>query len=336
MDDLPKPKLLIIRFSSIGDIVLVTPVIRAIKNQIKDVELHFLTKERNALIIANDPYIDKIYTFKVSTKEIIKELKHEHFTHIVDLQKNMRSLSLALRLHTTYSTFPKLNIRKWFFTNFKLNFLSPLHVIDRYFVAVKKLGVQNDGSGAKYHLVEEDFNSVENLPDNYDNGYVAVACGSMHATKQIPKDIIIKICEEINLPVILLGDKSDRTKALEIEKTVGVKVFNVCGALNISQTAAIIAKARLMITADTGLMHIAAALERNIIAVWGNTCREFGMYAYKPENADFEVVDFEVKNLKCRPCSKLGYRQCPKHHFKCMRNQDVKAIINCANAIVQK
>ncbi|MDR1847089.1 MAG: glycosyltransferase family 9 protein [Bacteroidales bacterium] len=335
MDEVPKRKILIIRFSSIGDIVLTTPVIRALKSQVTDVEVHFLTKERNAIILSNNPFLDKIYSFKVSPSEIIKELREEKYSTVIDLQRNLRSRMVALRLRKSRFTFPKLNVRKWLLTVFKINLLPHIHVIDRYFMALECLNVRNDGKGTEYHLNEYDFESVANLPQNFENGFVAIACGSQHATKQLPTDMLVQICLGLALPVVLLGDKNDRRKAIEIENAVGAKVFNACGVFNINQTAAIVANAEAVITGDTGLMHIAAALHRNTVAVWGNTVMDFGMSACKPEDADFEVYNFEVKGLKCRPCSKLGYKRCPKRHFKCMRQQDVKAIIKTTNNIIK-
>ncbi|MDR1726303.1 MAG: glycosyltransferase family 9 protein [Bacteroidales bacterium] len=335
-DDIPKPKILIIRFSSIGDIVLITPVIRTIKKQVKNAEIHVLTKERNAIILLNNTYVDKIHTFKTHTGEVIEELRAEKFSHIIDLQKNLRSIFLSLSLRKNYSTFTKLNIRKWLLTRFKINIMPDVHIVDRYFKAVKKLNVKNDGLGSDYFLCEDDFASIDSLPSNFTNNYVAVVCGSLHATKQIPEDMLVKICKEINSSIVLLGDKADRGKAIEVENAVGTKIFNACGVFNLNQTAAIVSKASLIITADTGLMHIAAALQKNIIVIWGNTVPAFGMSAYKPDNATFSIYNFEVTNLKCRPCSKLGYKCCPQKHFKCMKNQNIHEIVKIANEIITK
>jgi ADP-heptose:LPS heptosyltransferase len=334
MDEDPKQKVLIIRFSSIGDIVLTTPIIRAVKKQLPNSQLHFLTKERNAIIVQNNPYVDKIHTFKSNISEVMKDLRQEGFSDIVDLQKNLRSSILIAKLFKPYHTFAKLNIRKWLLTQFKINLLPDMHIVDRYFQAVRKLNVHNDGLGTEYFLQEQDYEAA-NLPQNFlSEGYVAIACGSIHTTKQIPADILINICSQLSKFVVLVGDKKDRDRAIKIENAVGAKVFNACGAFNLNQTASILANSSLIITGDTGLMHIAAALKKNIICLWGNTVLEFGMSAYKPLNADFEVHNFEVKGLKCRPCSKLGYSSCPKKHFKCMKLQQVDKIIDCANKII--
>ncbi|MFA6807157.1 MAG: glycosyltransferase family 9 protein, partial [Bacteroidales bacterium] len=131
--------------------------------------------------------------------------------------------------------------------------------------------------------------------------------------------------------IVLLGDKEDRKKAIKIENAVGAKVFNACGAYNLNQTASLIKNSYGVITPDTGLMHISAALNKNIISVWGNTVPEFGMYPYMPKNSKSRVDIFEEKGLACRPCHKHGYSKCPKKHFKCMRNLNVDKIIEIAN-----
>ncbi|MDR0789789.1 MAG: glycosyltransferase family 9 protein [Bacteroidales bacterium] len=336
MDDVPKRRILIIRFSSIGDIVLTTPVIRAVKTQIPNVELHVLTKDRNAIILQNNRCVDKLHTIKSSTSEITKELRQLKFDAVIDLQKNIRSRFLCLKLLKCPHSFPKLNFRKWLLTTFNLNLMPDKHLVDRYFQAVRKLNVHNDGLGLDYRLIDEDFESLSLLPHNFEAGFVAIACGSQHATKQLPTAKVIEICKQLSLPVVLLGDRDDRKKAIEIENAVGAKVFNACSALNLNQTAAIIEKAKLVITGDTSLLHIAAALRKNIIVIWGNTTPAFGFGAYEPQNSTAIVHNFQVIGLKCRPCSKIGRNECPKHHFKCMENQDANLISATANKILSQ
>ena len=145
-------------------------------------------------------------------------------------------------------------------------------------------------------------------------------------------DLMVDLCNRINKPIILLGGKGDRDKASIIEHKVGTKVFNACGAYNINQSAYLLKHSLGIVTPDTGLMHIASAFDKNIVAVWGNTVPQLGMYPYRAKNAEGKTYNFEVKNLKCRPCSKLGYDKCPKGHFKCMQQQDVAKIAEIANS----
>ena len=230
-----------------------------------------------------------------------------------------------------FASFPKLNFKKFLLVKFKKNILPKVHIIDRYFEAVRDLQIKNDGKGPDYFLTEEDYIPNDALPIAFQNGYVCIAVGSKHNTKQMPLELLIRICHRIQGQIILIGDLSDKTKANKVENAIGSRVFNSCGSFSINQTAAIINNSLGIITPDTGAMHIASALKKNIISVWGNTVPEFGMYPYLPNDMQEKSTICEVKNLKCRPCSKLGYKRCPKKHFKCMLLQDAEKISRIAN-----
>ncbi|MGP1514425.1 MAG: glycosyltransferase family 9 protein [Bacteroidales bacterium] len=332
-DDTPIKKILIIRFSSIGDIVLTTPVVRCIKNKFRDCQIHFLTKQQNASILENNPYIDKIHIYNkgIGLYQLERDLKQENFDFVVDLQKNLRSHRVCFFLRKPYGTFNKLNLKKWYYVHTKKNVMPDIHIVDRYFEAVKRLDVENDYQGLDFFLQEEDYISPDALPLSFQDGYIAIAVGAKHQTKQIPTDIIIAMCEKINGNILLLGDINDKIKANKIENAIGSRVFNGCGAYSLNQTAALIDTSKGIITADTGLMHIAAARKKNIISVWGNTVPEFGMSPYLPKEYEKGNHIFEVKGLKCRPCSKLGYKNCPRVHFKCMKQQDISKMVEIAN-----
>jgi ADP-heptose:LPS heptosyltransferase len=148
--------------------------------------------------------------------------------------------------------------------------------------------------------------------------------GGGHFTKQIPVDKIQMILNQVNCSIVLLGGPEDREKASQLHFPKQGKVLNLVGKLTINQSAQIIKKSNLVVTPDTGLMHIAAAFHKKIISVWGNTIPAFGMYPYCPEE---NSQIFEVQGLKCRPCSKIGFSKCPKKHFNCMNQQNYQTII---------
>ena len=147
-------KILVIRFSSIGDIVLTTPVIRCLKNQIDDVEIHVLTKKKFSSLYMTNPYINKVYEYDDTLKKNIEELKLENYDYIVDLQKNKRSIRVTRALRKPHSSFPKLNFKKFLLTTFKINLMPDIHIVDRYFKAVEKLGVKNDYQGLDFFISE--------------------------------------------------------------------------------------------------------------------------------------------------------------------------------------
>ncbi|MBI3509395.1 MAG: glycosyltransferase family 9 protein [Bacteroidetes bacterium] len=312
-------KILVVRFSSIGDIVLTTPVIRCIKTQL-GAEIHFLTKEQFAGIMHSSPYVDKVISIKNKVSEVNDVLRKENYDFIVDLHTNLRSSQVKKILKKPFASFPKLNIRKWLLVNARIDVLPRVHIVDRYFETVKELAVKNDGKGLDYFIPEKDNIDIHSLPQNFQNGFIAFAVGAKFFTKQLPEEKIISIIEKLKKPVVLLGGKEDEARAEKICDAVGKSVFNACGKYNLNQSASVLKQAELVITHDTGLMHIAAAFKKKIFSVWGNTVPQLGMYPYLPGEGSRII---EVKDLSCRPCSKIGFSKCPKGHFKCMKNIDV-------------
>lgn len=323
-------KVLIIRFSSIGDIVLTTPIIRCVKQQMDDVEIHYLTKKSFAGLLINNPYISKVHCLETNLNDTIEILQKENFNCIIDLHKNIRTFRVKMKLKVPSFTFNKLNVEKWLLVKLKINILPKIHIVDRYFKAVKSLGIVNDNKGLDYFIDEKD--KVTSLPENFQKAYIAIVTGGKHVTKQIPENILIKICNNLNTPIILLGGKEDFDKTEMVRtKSTNKDIMNACGSYNINQSASIIEQAAKVITGDTGLMHIAAAFKKEIISLWGNTVPEFGMYPYFPKGEENKSTIMEVKGLSCRPCSKLGYDKCPIQHFNCMNQIDIDTIINTIN-----
>ncbi len=318
------PKFLIIRFSSIGDIVLTTPVVRAIKKKFPDSEVHFVTKRAFFDIVRTNPNIDKVHLLEHNLSSLIKVLRNERFTHIVDLHRNLRTLILKLSLFRVKSfTFNKLNVKKWIYVKTKREVMPNIHIVDRYMEAVKPLGVHNDGLGLDFFLPADIKSSFDLVPDVFHNGYLAIVVGAKHFTKRIPQHRVVELCVSAKTPIVLLGGPEDEALGRAVALEAGPHVFNGCGKFSLLESAAVIKDARLVITSDTGLMHIASAYKRNVISLWGNTTPQLGMYPY--HSGDKSQI-FEVSGLSCRPCSKIGYEKCPKGHFRCMEDIDYSAI----------
>ncbi len=325
-------KILLIRFSSIGDIVLTTPVIRALKKQL-GCELHVLTKPQYAAITENNPNVDLVYPLNGDLKNIISQLRSEEYDFVVDLQKNIRSARIRKGLHKPSATFPKYNREKWLLVNFKVNRLPEVHLVDRYFEAVKPLGVTNDGKGLDFFIPGKDRVDPKTIHPELKRKYAVFAIGGRHKTKMMPQEKIADIIDKLKMPVILLGGPEDKNAGdMIVALTTNLKVWNTCGNYNLNQSASLIMQAGVVLTHDTGLMHIAAAFNKPIVSIWGNTVPAFGMYPYMPGNEKRSVI-VEVKDLRCRPCSKLGHKKCPKKHFKCMMEQDTEFIANEANRL---
>jgi len=317
-------KFLIVRFSSIGDIVLTTPVIRHLKNQVEDAQVHFLTKKSYASLLEANPHVDKILSFDGDMKSCLRTLKTEQYDYIIDLHHNIRTARLKMGLKRMDFSVKKLNALKWLYVNFHVNRLPDLHMVDRNLDTIKLFMEEQDKEGLDYFIPEGENVDLATLSPEFASGYVALAIGAQHETKKLPLDSLIKLCEKLSVPVIILGGPEDKNTGAAIVKAIpGKTILNGCGAYSIHQSASLVQQSRVLLTHDTGLMHIGAAFGKKIISIWGNTVPDFGMYPYR---ANPGSVNFEVDGLKCRPCSKIGHQSCPKKHFKCMLDQDLDGI----------
>ncbi|HWB91193.1 MAG TPA: glycosyltransferase family 9 protein [Puia sp.] len=332
-------KFLIIRFSSIGDIVLTTPVVRCLKKQLVTAQVHYLTKAAFRPILAANPYVDKVHTLDRDFDQLMVDLRKEDFDYVIDLHHNLRTLRVKRGLKKQAFSFDKLNVEKWLLTNLKIDKLPDRHIVDRYMDTVASFGVRNDGAGLDYFIPEADELKPTDIPAAHQAGYIGVVIGAAHATKRLPLHKLETICAGSHHPLILLGGPEDAETAKKLAAIDPVRIYNACGQFNLNESAGLVRQAKLIVTHDTGLMHIAAAFKRPIISVWGNTVPEFGMYPYYGENylfhyregnqrlfGDLPYQIMEVKGLSCRPCSKIGYEKCPRGHFKCMEQQPVDRI----------
>ena len=327
-------KFLIIRFSSIGDIVLTTPVVRCLKKQLPDSEIHFLTKESFGTIVENNPYIDKVHLLAHSWETVVHELKLESYDYIIDLHHNLRTLRLKKDLGIASFPFNKLNIQKWIYTNLKWNMMPDVHIVDRYMKTIESFGVKNDGEGLDYFISGDDEVKQGDIPASHHLGYIGLVIGAAHNTKKLPVEKLNELCSKIAHPIILLGGKEDKENAQQIASVDPIKIYNACGKFNLNESADLVRKSKLIITHDTGLMHIAAAFKKKIISVWGNTVPEFGMYPYYGKD-QIPNSKFEIRGLRCRPCSKIGYAKCPRGHFKCMKQISMDAVVETARQFLK-
>ncbi len=324
-------KILVIRFSSIGDIVLTTPVVRALHLQL-GAEVHYLTKLAFAPIVQHNPHIAKVITLSDDVKSLIQELKREEYDFIIDLHHNIRTKRIKIALGKSSSSFYKLNFEKWLLVHTGVNRLPDVHIVDRYLEAAGPLGVLKDEFGLDWYIPEDKKVDVKAEFGVTIEKYVAFVVGATHATKCLTTEQIISICHQMKSNVILLGGKDEMDKAKQIAASVTTgNVKNGCGRFDILESSSILQQSGSVITHDTGLMHIAAALQKYQVVVWGNTIPEFGMYPYYGKTMK-QWISFEQQGLSCRPCSKLGFPKCPKGHFKCMLEHDLKAIAEAAES----
>lgn len=338
-----KKKILIIRLSSIGDIIWTTPVIRCLKTQLDSVELHYCTKTQYKSLVESNPYIDKIHYLEDNLKQLVAVLKKEKYDHIVDLHKNIRTLLIKMQLGVRSTSYDKLWIQRFFFTNFQIDFMPNIHVVDRYMDTVKSLGVTNDGKGLDYNIPKEEEVDINTLPAIFQKGYITYVIGGTGYTKILPFEKMVELCDKINRPIILIGGKEDfeagerlqqffepteQSKAYEDgleklnKKTI---VFNGCGKYSIGQSASLIKQSAYVFGHDTGLTHIGAAFKKTVYSIWGGTVPN-NFYSY---GTRFYLL--ENTKINCRPCSKSGRKRCPKGHFKCMKENPLEFTLPDSN-----
>lgn len=319
-------KILVIRFSSMGDIIYTTPVVRCLKKQVPDAEIHFLTKTAFKYIYDNNPYIDKLLLLKPTLSETIADIKAEGYDHIIDLHNNLRTAIIKLRTGIPASTYKKQTIRKWLSLKLNLKLVPPVHLVDRYLKAVAFLGVTNDGKPIDYYI-KKSYQLTALLPASHQHKYVAFVIGATHFTKRMPNEKIISLCRQINYPIVLLGGNDVKANGDEISAAIGSNIYNACGVTSLDESVFLVSKAQKVIGFDTGLTHIAESFDVPIVSIWGGTVPELlGVQPYMVK--DVLIADID---LSCRPCSKFGLEKCPLGHFKCMNDIPEENILSFVN-----
>ncbi|MDX1683657.1 MAG: glycosyltransferase family 9 protein [Saprospiraceae bacterium] len=315
-------KILVLRLSSIGDIVLCTPVLRALKKQL-GAEVHIMTKKAFYSILEGNPYVARRIVYENSELKNFSDLKNEEYDQIIDLHKNLRTFRIIRQLRRPSISFDKINLKKWLAVNMKVNILPDKHIVDRYFEALGALGVENDDEGLDFFISERI--GTEEYPE------IIIALGAAHFTKMIPKSVLHEIIPKLPYKIGLVGGPGDAELGVNLAGSFQ-NVENYAGECSIHQSADLIRNARVILSPDTGMMHIAAALKKPLIAIWGNTVPEFGMYPYYG-NHEIPHHSAEV-DIGCRPCSKIGFDKCPRGHFKCMKEQNVDEIADRVRSLL--
>ncbi|MEM6262003.1 MAG: glycosyltransferase family 9 protein [Bacteroidota bacterium] len=310
-------KFLIVRFSSIGDIVLTSPVVRSLYHAFPGCEIHFFTKAAYEPLVTHSPYIHKVHLLGDKLTENLTELRKEQYDHILDLHHNLRSLRVKLALHRPSSSFDKQNLSKYRLTQFK-DLPTPIsHVVERYGGTLKSLGASLDEEGLELFLpngIEEAAQVVLSASQiTSEQQPLAVVLGAKFATKRWPREYFADLLNDLGRPAVLIGGKDAAEEAAFLMRKVKSPLVNTVGKYPLLTSAAIMKQCNSVLTHDTGFMHIAAAFRMKIFSIWGNTVPELGMTPYKTEH-----YLIERQGLTCRPCSKIGYAKCPQGHFQCM------------------
>jgi ADP-heptose:LPS heptosyltransferase len=332
-------RLLFIRFSSIGDIVFTTPAIRAAKQQLPDVEVHFLTKPSMKAVTEANPNIDKFHYLDTNLSKTIAALKEANFDYVIDLHKNFRTYKIKQALGFPALTYNKLSWQKLLLTKLHLNFMPNRHISNRCLDTLAPLGVVDDGMGLDYFVPSNIKLSQEALPVSHRKGYIALVIGASFASKKLPISQLIALCNQLKYPIVLIGAKEDALEGEQVAASDPVKIFNACGKFSLHESALLVQQSKTVISHDTGFLYIACAYHKKTVAIWGATSPALQVEPYYPSRAKEGVEMYFnaiVPNLSCQPCSNYGTKQCPQGHFACMRQQNISLIAAKANGYYEE
>tara|TARA_B110000003_G_C16643708_1_gene531171 strand:- start:2329 stop:3297 length:969 start_codon:yes stop_codon:yes gene_type:complete len=291
-----KLKILVIRFSSIGDIVLTTPVLRCLKLQL-NCDIDYLTKESYKELLYSNTNINNIFLLSDNSKEIINSLRSQHYDIVVDLQNNFRSLKIRIALGIKSYVLEKENIKRYLLIYFGIDLLNN-HIVDRYFKTLEKLGIKNDNLGSDFML-----SKVTNTDFNIKQDYITWCIGGTYEQKKLSCKQIYEVINKLKMPVVLLGGIEEKVLgSLVIDNSIADNVYNLCGETTFQGSAYLIKNSKLVLTNDTGMMHIAAAFDNPIISFWGCTKPSLGFSDYMSNNRSENIIVHLSKN----PCSKHG------------------------------
>lgn len=308
----------LIRISSLGDIILITPIIRCLYLQLQKPELVLITHPDMLSLFEHNPYLHSVVGYdRHDTGKSAAEFLGTMPDLIIDLQKNLRSQALTLGAGVPILSFKKENIKKWMLVNAPGFHSKCSHVVSRMLKALSPLNIADDGAGVELHLPPGE-GSEENKEAVIAGDYVAIGIGSAHETKALSFEFLDRFLAIQTLPCVLLGGPNDRKKGEAIEKKYPNMVRSMCGKTSLLQTAILVQNAAHVVTGDSFIMHLAACFSKPMDVVWANTIPEFGMEPYYGTKRQFRAIYHQVHELACRPCSKTGFSSCPKRHHKCM------------------
>jgi len=306
-------KLLIVRLSSLGDILLTTPLIRTLKQNYPPIEIDFVVKEEYKDLLLLNPHLQNIFIYN-NHKDEIKTLKNRicenKYDLIIDLQNNLRSRLLLKCYGNSVFRFKKYNISKFLLVHCKINKLkNAKRIPDRYASTLKNFKLDDKGLELITDKIKNPLlNDIENL--------IGICPGSKHFTKTWPEEYFIELGTLLNqngFQIALFGGKDDLKVCQQISSKLP-SAINLCNDNNILQTAADMKCCKAIYCNDSGLMHAATAVNVPVIAFFGSTVKEFGFMPYNSKN-----LILENNSLSCRPCTHIGRDSCPEKHFKCMK-----------------
>lgn len=311
--------ILLVRFSSIGDILLTTPLVRALRRRHPEARLVFVTKRGMAPLVAENPHLSDVLTLAPDepVRDLARRLRALGPTHGLDLHSSLRTAALRWLVRCRWRGYSKRKLARTMLIATKLDVYGrALPVPERYFEAARGLDVRPDGAGPEFFLAASARQRVTAWLAAHGVGdapFAALAPGAAHATKRWPPAHWLALAERLRaagLVPVIVGGPDDRGVAQQL--AAGGQGVSAAGELSLQETGALLERARLAVTGDTGVMHMATGVRTPVVALFGPTVRQFGFFPYQAKSVVLE------RPLDCRPCSAMGSRRCPLGHHRCL------------------
>lgn len=337
-------RILIIRLSAMGDVLLTTPLLRMVKNHFPGIQIDFVVKERYAPLLRNNPHLNRLLTFATDkgfseVRRLIHQVRKTKYDCIFDLQMNLRSL--FFRLFSRGEMKIRYRLGRWnrfLLVHWRIHlnkYFKPVPL--RYMELFSPWGVEDDDKGLELTIEEDAKQSLtahlrsRDIGDSED--YVVLAPGAGHWTKRWPAEGFAQVgryfCKK-GKQVVLVGGIEDKGVCRIVEKNMDIAPGNFAGELSLQETAALLDNAALLISNDTGVMHMGTALGKRVVAIFGPTTRHLGFMPFRTSSIVIE------RPLFCRPCSFHGSESCPQDHFQCMRQIHSSDVIRSAETLLEK
>ena len=275
-------KLLLVRFSSIPDIILASPLIRCLKKQVSDLELHFLTDDACRYTVEFNPYIDKLHVLAHSWELMVEELKTEGYDWVIDLEHSGASHCLKKEIKAKTISVKNYSWKQAMYKLSGINLFPSSHRIEQCLETAKTFGVKMDGGWLDYFIAPHEETTKNDIPTSHFAGFIACVIAD-EDSEQWSLQNWIQFCKEIDHPVILLGDKKDAARGQEIAESDPVKIYNACGKFSFNESADLIKKSKLVLAPATGLLYTAAAYKRPLVWLYDGRLPSYTRAPY-PEN----------------------------------------------------
>ena len=344
-----KPEnILVIRFSSMGDILLTSPLVRILRSALPNARIDFLVKSTFADLLKFNPHISSLIEVNSEDRneldELRKQIRKTRYDLILDLHNSLRSRWIRFGSRArNIRVVNKRVVPRFMLVKLKKNYYENIvPVVERYIETVASLGINNDGKGLEV-FIPEDLRSVvrsrfSRLHLDSSKTVIGLVPGAKHFTKRWPQERFVEFGKNIagdsSTRILIFGGKDEADYCTDIAQLMNTAcgsniAESFAGRLSLLETASAFDFCDVVVTNDTGLMHLAAARQKKIVAIFGSTVREFGFFPYGVAHT---VV--ENANLPCRPCSHIGLAACPESHFKCMNEIAVADVIAATRHLI--